>query len=115
MTDSTQTVPVPDANPPQKPTQQHWMVRVLIWVFGSVLVFFSTSLLIIGVALAMAYPNLPDISHLQDYRPKLPLRVLTQDGVLLAEFGEERRQLTRIADIPKVMKDAVLAIEDARF
>jgi penicillin-binding protein 1A len=63
----------------------------------------------------MAYPNLPDISDLSDYRPKLPLRVFSSDGVLLGEFGEERRNLTPIKDIPKVMKDAVLAIEDARF
>ena len=71
--------------------------------------------IIAGVALAVAYPNLPDISDLSDYRPKLPLRVFSAEGVLIGEFGEERRNLTPIAEIPKVMKDAVLAIEDARF
>ena len=60
-------------------------------------------------------PNLPDISDLQDYRPKLPLRVYSSDGVLMGEFGEERRNLLPIRDMPKVMKDAVLAAEDARF
>ena len=35
--------------------------------------------------------------------------------MLLGEFGEERRSFVPIAQIPKVMKDAVLAIEDARF
>jgi penicillin-binding protein 1A len=69
----------------------------------------------IGLALAVAYPNLPDISELSDYRPKLPLRVYSSDGALLGEFGEERRSLTPIAEIPKVMKDAILAIEDAGF
>ena len=69
----------------------------------------------VAVALAVAYPNLPDISDLSDYRPKLPMRVYSADGVLIGEFGEERRNLTPIKDIPKVMKDAVLAIEDARF
>ncbi|MDR6766637.1 penicillin-binding protein 1A [Acidovorax delafieldii] len=63
----------------------------------------------------MAYPNLPDISDLADYRPKLPLRVYSAEGALLGEFGEERRNLTPIGEIPQVMKDAVLAIEDARF
>ena len=67
------------------------------------------------VALAVAYPNLPDISDLSDYRPKLPLRVFSSEGILIGEFGEERRNLTPIATIPKVMKDAVLAAEDARF
>jgi penicillin-binding protein 1A len=63
----------------------------------------------------MAYPNLPDVSDLADYRPKLPLRVYSTEGALLGEFGEERRNLTPIEDIPPVMTNAVLAIEDARF
>ena len=71
--------------------------------------------LVLGTALAVAYPNLPEISGLTDYRPKLPLRVMSADGVLLGEFGEERRIYTPIAQIPKVMQEAVLAIEDARF
>ena len=70
-------------------------------------------LMVIGVALAVAYPQLPDIASLTDYRPKLPMRVFSSDGVLLGEFGEERRNLTPIAQIPQVMKDAVLAAEDA--
>ena len=69
----------------------------------------------LAVALAVAYPNLPDISDLSDYRPKQPLRVYTADGVIIGEFGEERRRLTPIDEIPQIMKDAVLAIEDARF
>jgi penicillin-binding protein 1A len=65
--------------------------------------------------MVMAYPNLPDISDLANYKPKLPLRVFTADGQLMGEFGEERRNLTPIKEIPKVMKDAVLSIEDNRF
>jgi penicillin-binding protein 1A len=72
-------------------------------------------MMVIATALAVAYPNLPDISDLSDYRPKLPLRVFSADGSLLGEFGEERRNLTPIKDIPKVMINAVLAIEDADF
>ncbi|MDD5030179.1 MAG: penicillin-binding protein 1A [Rhodoferax sp.] len=71
--------------------------------------------LLVGLAMAVAYPNLPDISELADYRPKLPLRIYSAEGVLIGEFGEERRHLTPIAEIPVVMKQAVLAIEDARF
>ena len=72
-------------------------------------------LLAVAIALAVAYPNLPDVAALADYRPKLPLRVLTADGELIGEFGEERRNLLTIHEIPQVMKHAVLAIEDARF
>jgi penicillin-binding protein 1A len=71
--------------------------------------------MLIAIALAMAFPNLPDISELSDYRPILPLRVFSSDGILIGEFGEERRNLTRLKDIPKAMTDAVLAGEDARF
>ncbi|WP_295955703.1 penicillin-binding protein 1A [Rhodoferax sp.] len=92
-----------------------WSLRLLGWGLGLALAGVVALAMVIGVALAVAYPNLPDISELSDYRPKLPLRVFSAEGMLLAEFGEERRSLTPIKDIPQVMKDAVLAIEDARF
>ncbi|MEN9903632.1 MAG: hypothetical protein RLZZ555_197 [Pseudomonadota bacterium] len=89
--------------------------RWLKWLLGFGAASLLALLLAIGVALAVAFPNLPDVSELADYRPKLPLRVLSADGELIAEFGEERRNLTPIEDIPPVMINAVLAIEDARF
>jgi len=72
-------------------------------------------LILVGVAVAVAYPNVPEISGLTDYRPKLPMRIYAADGVMLGEFGEERRNFTPISQMPKVLKDAVLAAEDARF
>jgi len=73
------------------------------------------AMLLIGFTLAMAYPNLPALDSLTDYRPKIPLRIFSADNVLIGEFGEERRNLVRIKDVPDVMKKAVLAIEDDRF
>lgn len=98
-----------------RPAWQTWAIRGLAWAVGLTAAGAVSVLMLVALALATAYPNLPDISELADYRPKLPLRVFTADGVLIGEFGEERRNLTTIAEIPKVMKDAVLAIEDARF
>jgi penicillin-binding protein 1A len=89
--------------------------KCLLWLALGLGVLATAGVLFGSIALAVAYPKLPDISDLQDYRPKLPLRIYSSDGALLGEFGEERRQLTPIKDIPKVMIDAVLAIEDARF
>ena len=91
------------------------MGQAVLWGAGLALAGALSVLILVAVALAVAYPNLPDISDLSDYRPKLPLRVLSAEGALIGEFGEERRQLTPIKQIPKVMTDAVLAIEDARF
>lgn len=99
----------------QLPTWLRWVFRVFLWLAGLAAAGALALVLTIAVALAVAYPNLPDISDLADYRPKLPLRVYSSEGALLGEFGEERRNLTPIGEIPKVMKDAVLAIEDTRF
>ena len=93
----------------------HWAVKALLWIGGLGFAGALSGLLLIAIALSVAFPNLPDISDLSDYRPKLPLRVYSVEGDLLGEFGEERRNLTPIAEIPKVMANAVLAIEDARF
>ncbi len=91
------------------------MGRSLGWLLGLTLAGTLCVLLLVAMALAMAYPKLPDIGGLTDYRPKLPMRVMSSDGQLLGEFGEERRYYLPIKEIPKVMQDAVLAIEDARF
>lgn len=98
-----------------RPHWQRTVLRVLAWAVGLFAALALSVAFIIGLALASAYPNLPDVSDLVDYRPKLPLRVFSSDGALLGEFGEEHRNLTRLEDIPKHMQDAVLAIEDARF
>jgi penicillin-binding protein 1A len=72
-------------------------------------------LALIGVAAALIYPTLPSLEALTDYQPKLPLRVYSEDGFLIDEFGEERRAYIKIEQVPQSMKDAVLAIEDRRF
>jgi penicillin-binding protein 1A len=89
--------------------------RVIVWAFGLAAASVLSVLILVGIAVAVAYPNVPEISGLTDYRPKLPMRIYAADGVLLGEFGEERRNFTPIAQMPKVLKDAVLAAEDARF
>jgi penicillin-binding protein 1A len=91
------------------------LARLLGGLVGLVVAGAAAAALLLGITLAVSYPNLPEISSLTDYRPKLPMRVFSADGVLLGEFGEERRNFVPIAQIPKVMQDAVLAAEDARF
>jgi penicillin-binding protein 1A len=41
--------------------------------------------------------------------------VYSAEGALLGEFGEERRALVKISEVPDVMKKAILAAEDDRF
>ena len=105
----------PQAESKPRSVWLQWLFKSLAWAAGLTAAGLVALVMVVGMAMAVAYPNLPDISDLSDYRPKLPMRVYSADGVLIGEFGEERRNLTPIQDIPKVMKDAVLAIEDARF
>jgi penicillin-binding protein 1A len=67
------------------------------------------------LAAALIYPKLPDLDTLTDYQPKQPLRIYTEDGALIGEFGEERRAVIRIKDTPKQLRNAILAAEDERF
>ena len=91
------------------------IVRIVLTLLGLAASAALAVVMVAAIALAVSYPNLPEIDSLTDYRPKLPMRVFSADGVLLGEFGEERRSFVPIAQIPKVMQDAVLAVEDARF
>jgi penicillin-binding protein 1A len=90
-------------------------MRPLVWTLALLATLAFLVAALVAIALAVAYPNLPSITSLTDYHPREPLRVYSADGVLLGEFGEERRSFVPIAQIPKILQDAVLAIEDARF
>ncbi len=74
----------------------------------------SSAMLVVFAAL-ITYPKLPSLEVLTDYRPKLPLRIYSADGKLIGEFGEERRSVVRITDVPQTLIDAILAAEDERF
>ncbi len=119
MSDSTSDPVVPLATASNPEPKASGLLRKLLLGFAAVMTVLAglglAGVALVGLALAMAYPNLPDVADLADYRPKLPLRIYTADGEQIGEFGEERRDFLRIDEIPKVMKDAVLAIEDARF
>ncbi len=117
MTETERSRPadLPHGSGGTTPTWARWLTRSTLWLFGLVAAGAVTVMVLIGIALAVAYPNLPEIGGLMDYRPKLPMRVFSSDGVLLGEYGEERRNFTPLRHIPKVMQQAVLASEDARF
>ena len=88
------------------------------WWFYPALVAASLVFVAAGVAsltVILLWPNLPSLEVLTDYRPKIPLRVYSAEGDLIGEFGEEKQAVVKIADVPAVMKQAILAAEDDRF
>jgi len=87
------------------------------WTFPIVLALSAAAggVLLLAFAAAIIYPGLPSLETLTDYQPKIPLRVFSAEGKLIAEFGEERRALVRIGDVPQPLTQAILAAEDERF
>jgi penicillin-binding protein 1A len=96
---------------PQKKSLRRWLVR-LAWGFALCLVFVA-----LGLAGTYLYfdRGLPSVDALRTYRPPQVTKVYCQDGSLCAEFYKERRTWVDIQTLPKHVKDAFLAAEDADF
>src|SRR5438094_7824139 len=75
----------------------------------------AAAVLVLGLVVVLAYPNLPELDALTAYQPKIPLRIYTAEGTLIGEFGEERRAVVSIAEVPAPLKNAIIAAEDERF
>ena len=90
-------------------------VKILILVVAAPIVVFACGAMGLSLALLLANDRLPSMDALTDYKPKIPLRVYTSDGILIGEFGEERRSVVHIQNVPPLMKNAILAAEDNRF
>ncbi|WP_436407580.1 penicillin-binding protein 1A [Burkholderia aenigmatica] len=111
MQSTTPTSPPPAPEPKKRP----WWQKVLLGFATMCVALVVAGGLVLGYALVVAWPNMPSLDALTDYRPKVPLRIYTSDHVLIGEFGEERRDVVHFKDVPASLKNAILAIEDARF
>ena len=89
--------------------------RYLLYPLAGAASLLVGGLLLLGLVIALAYPNLPSLQSLTEYQPKIPLRIYTAEGVLIGEFGEERRAVVSIAQVPPELKNAIIAAEDERF
>ncbi len=89
--------------------------RFLRWAF----LLSFVGLLVGGLAFAILYTSvsskLPDVQSLRNIELQEPLYVYSRDGRLIGLFGETRRYPVKIEKVPKRLKDAFIAIEDARF
>ncbi|RXV72575.1 penicillin-binding protein 1A [Burkholderia stabilis] len=111
MQSTTPTSPPPAPEPKKRP----WWQKVMLGFAAMCVALVVAGGLVLGYALVVAWPNMPSLDALTDYRPKVPLRIYTSDHVLIGEFGEERRDVVHFKDVPDSLKKAILAIEDARF
>jgi penicillin-binding protein 1A len=94
-------------------------MRIFLRLVYGIVAFASMSLIGLALAAIGAYfyvaPSLPDVESLRDVRLQVPMRVYSRDGLLLAEFGEQRRIPLHIDDIPEQLQQAFLSAEDERF
>ena len=67
------------------------------------------------IAVALLLPELPDINAIRTLELKIPLRIYSNDGLLMGEYGSERRTPVKVEDAPPEMIAAILAAEDDRY
>ena len=74
-----------------------------------------TAFLIVGFLAIQLDKELPNADEIKSIELKIPLRIYTSEGLLISEFGEERRKPLEVSNTPQVLVDAVLAAEDDSF
>jgi len=99
----------------QKAPRRHPVLRFLGWAvaLGGTLVV--SGALVGIVAYEVASSRLPPLTSLTDYKPKLPMQVFSADGLLIGEYGSEKRTVVSYSSFPEKMRQAILAAEDDDF
>ncbi|NOQ49232.1 MAG: penicillin-binding protein, partial [Nitrosomonadaceae bacterium] len=91
------------------------LARLFLYIIGAFFALCLLGALLITFAALVTIPTLPSLEVLTDYRPKIPLRIYSAEGLLIGEFGEEHRDLASIDEVPERLKNAIIAAEDERF
>src|SRR5690606_34122792 len=60
-------------------------------------------------------PDCPDVAGLRDYRPPEASRVFAADGSLIADLSPQRRVVVELDEVPALLRDGLVAVEDRRF
>jgi penicillin-binding protein 1A len=90
-------------------------IRFIVFPLAVLAGLVVAAFLAAGLVVVLAYPQLPSLEALTAYQPKIPLRIYSAEGVLIGEFGEERRSFIPIGEVPQQLKNAIIAAEDERF
>ena len=89
--------------------------KFFAWLFAIPVFLAISGGLVTVIVIALANDRVPPIDAMLEYRPRMPLQIYTVDNKLIGEFGTERRKYVAYENIPTLVKQAVLAAEDARF
>ena len=91
------------------------MVKLIKIIFYASLLACVIAMSSVIAAYFYLKPNLPEISLVNESQLQLPLKIYTQDKVLIGEYGEIKRRPVVFNEIPNDLKNAFLAAEDDRF
>lgn len=101
--------------PTPEPAPRRRRRRLLRWFLALLAGFVLLGVVAAATLYWLIAPTLPSVDALRTVELQVPLKVLTRDGRLIANFGEMRRIPVRIDEVPACVRDAFLAAEDARF
>lgn len=82
---------------------------------------FAVAVLVVGftwvtmLVTGVSGPGCPSVADLRGYRPPQATRVLAMDGSLVADLSPQRRVVLGLKDIPPVLREGMIAVEDRRF
>lgn len=88
-----------------------FLKRLFIFIFVCI---------VLGIAALVATyfylkPQLPDVATIRDVKLQTPMQVYSQDGLLIAQFGEKRRIPLKLEEIPPELIEGIIATEDSRY
>lgn len=95
-----------------------WRRRLKLLVFYTEIIALLLLVVMLGAIGATFYSVarfLPSGADIGNYQPNEATKIISDDGVVLAEVFEENREFVKLDDIPKALQDATIAIEDSRF
>ncbi|HEU4400796.1 MAG TPA: transglycosylase domain-containing protein, partial [Candidatus Polarisedimenticolia bacterium] len=98
-------------DPPPRPP--FWRTRSgIVWIVLATLALAAVSGSIFGYVLTF---DIPEVRHLQDWKPPVVTTLYAADGQVLYQFGAEKRIVIGLDQVPKPFIDALISTEDSRF
>ncbi len=90
-------------------------IKLLLWAVAAFFAFAVIGAIGLFITYLVIADDLPEVEVLKEVQYEVPLRVYSQEGLLLADYGEKRRNPVSIDKVPEVVRQAFLAAEDDGF
>src|SRR5512145_1154331 len=97
--------------PPAAPPRVLTLRRVVVTALFAATIIGGA---LLGVFLAFE-SDLPQVTSLEEFQPNIITQVFASDGSVIGEFAIEKRVVVAFQDIPPVLRNAIVAVEDEDF